>query len=67
MRPQPILAPDGGLPERALGFLSSTFSEEELTKMDLVLLELISDEELALWYDLPVMSELEHQDLSFLI
>ncbi len=41
------------------GFLQAEFSEEELAEIDRALLEPMSDEELALWYDLPVMPEPE--------
>lgn len=46
-----------GLPEREPGFLQAEFSAEELARIDRPVLEPMSAEELALWYDLPVMPE----------
>ncbi|MBX7233074.1 MAG: hypothetical protein K1X65_01740 [Caldilineales bacterium] len=41
------------------GFLQAEFSEEELAEIDQALLEPMNDEELALWYDAPIMPEPE--------
>lgn len=45
--------------ERELGVLREEFTEEVLGKIDRALLEPMSDEELALWYDLPMRPEPE--------
>ncbi|HEY51928.1 MAG TPA: hypothetical protein G4N94_00540 [Caldilineae bacterium] len=40
---------------RELGFLRDQFSEEELAALDKTLLESMSEMDLALWYDAPIL------------
>lgn len=48
--------------QRELGFLSDLFSESELVEMNKALLEPMSEDELAVWYDASVIQTRQFAD-----
>ena len=48
--------------QRELGFLADLFTQEELEAIDRALLAPMSEEELALWYDSPVLETMQLAD-----
>ena len=48
--------------QRELGFLRDYFTDEELEAMDEALVQPLSEEEQALWYDAPVIQTVQFAD-----